>query len=608
MKRRTTVYIVLFLVIPFLLASWALRKPLETALQNRIADTIQINLSLTGVRVENLEKMLNCVTSLTMNKTLISLFKSTDSHSPYETATFMRSIISTASTSYFVDTENEVTVLDLSDSLYTNWVYGPQDGQALRNTDWYRACIASRGEFQWYYGKVKHQYQPESSMICVARQIDEFKYDARYGVVLVGVPLREFRLILNAIEYHESQMILADRSGAIISHNDPASNGGSLAAEPYFEHLTQKHGYTIQTVNGVKSLVVFRTLKFNGWKIIQIEPYGAFWEIEYMRTMNLLAQIGVLIFFTIVSAFIAARITRPLRTLRNEMINLSEKDMQAEVSLPIPDDKKARDEIADLQFTYRKMLLRIQRLVHNVREEQMLKENIRFQFLQAQINAHFILNAVNNIKFLAYVNHATSVGEMLASLGALLEQSLGRDDPVISLEQELIYLDNYVRLRKIGMEGSLEIVVNIPDELKNCAVLTFMLQPIIENCLQHGMDPLQGGSRIFIGAIRVGADVIIRIQDNGGGIAPDALDALRKRLESASPPHRKESLGLKNISDRISITYGKGYGLSIESQLGNGTTVIVRIPYAAYQRGEDTGRQIEKGWTGGRFDKNRYSG
>lgn len=583
-------YIVLFLVMPFLLVSWAWLRPLETALENRIAGSMESSLSLTGVRVDNLlEKMLSCTASLTMNKALINLFKSPGAQSPYETDTTIRGIISAASSSYFMDIENEITLMDLRGGLYTNWVYGPKDSDMLRDTDWYRACLSSRGTFQWHYGQIKHQYQPAVHMISVARPIDGFQYNAHYGVVSVGVPMRELRLILSAAAYDpEGQLILVDANSTVISHIDASRVGETLAEEPYHAALSRGSGHTVQSIGGVKSLVVFHTLKYGGWRLIQIEPYSTFFEeIEYIRTVNLFAQIAVLVFFTVVSAFIAARVTRPLRALRNEMINLNEKDVQAETAPPIQEDREGRDEIADLEHTYHKMLLRIQRLMQNVRDEQALQSDIRFQFLQAQINAHFILNTISNIKFMAYVGGANAVGEMLASLGGLLEQSLGRDDPVIPLEQELLYLDNYARLRKIGMEDSLEIVIDVPDELRQCAVLTYILQPIIENCLRHGLDTRQSDCRICIGVAHEADDVVIRIQDNGRGIKPAELAFLRERLYAAPPSRTKGSIGLKNVHDRLCITYGEGYGLTIESEQGTGTTVVVRIPFIPFRHTED---------------------
>lgn len=190
--------------------------------------------------------------------------------------------------------------------------------------------------------------------------------------------------------------------------------------------------------------------------------------------------------------------------------------------------------------------------------------------LQAQINPHFLFNTINTIAMLIRTD-AVTARELLREFASFYRRMLEDNEGPVTLGQELDYALTYLRFEQARFGDRLRVAENIPAEILDVPVPAFILQPLVENCVQHGVDPGRPLSIVLEGA-RIGPKVIVRVIDDGVGIPSGDLPRV---LE----PGFGKGLGiaLKNVDDRLKGRYGPGSGLSVASGPGRGTTVTVTI-------------------------------
>lgn len=247
----------------------------------------------------------------------------------------------------------------------------------------------------------------------------------------------------------------------------------------------------------------------------------------------------------------------------------------------------SRDELGELASEISDMAREIGELVDKVAAERSQKTeaelralDFEYNALQSRINPHFISNTLEMMNSTAKLNGVPQLGEVACLLGDLMRASIRRKENLLPLEDELELCRTYLRIQELLLESRLNLRYELPPELLGCKVPNLILQPIVENAVIHGIEPKLGASTIAISARREGEALVLVVADDGVGIAPDRLPDLLS--PNASEPTRK--IGLESVDKRIKILFGQDYGLWIESRLGEGTKVSLRMPYRAEVR------------------------
>lgn len=218
---------------------------------------------------------------------------------------------------------------------------------------------------------------------------------------------------------------------------------------------------------------------------------------------------------------------------------------------------------------------RISSLMNTASEQAALKEKMHYEALMAQINPHFLYNTLNSIKWISTINGNSLAADMLSKLGGILHYSFGKKGDFIALKEELHFLDDYVALMQVRYGNNITYITEVPDELLDCQILRFCLQPIVENAIMHGNFSFSKG-RIAVSAIRKENLLILSIEDNGVGMSQEAAEQLlSKKNESVN----STGIGIWNIQQRIRILFGDPYGLKIRSGPNQGCRVDITLPY-----------------------------
>jgi two-component system sensor histidine kinase YesM len=239
------------------------------------------------------------------------------------------------------------------------------------------------------------------------------------------------------------------------------------------------------------------------------------------------------------------------------------------------------DETTVLATGFNSMVGRISDLLQEIKWEQQRKTKAEMALLQAQIKPHFLFNTLESINILAVQNQGKIVSQMVLRLGKLLRISIYSSE-VITIGQELEHLTSYLEIQKFRFEEKFAYQIDVPEHLLEYRILKLTLQPLVENCIQHGFDGSGRFGRIRIYAAEEKDGIGFYVEDNGMGISGETLLRLEGALEREATlkagPGEQGGLGIRNVADRIRIQYGGGYKLTICSAPGYGTIVKCKIP------------------------------
>lgn len=245
----------------------------------------------------------------------------------------------------------------------------------------------------------------------------------------------------------------------------------------------------------------------------------------------------------------------------------------------------SNDEFSYLMKSFNGMSSKIETLLKEKYENELSKRDLELQMLRAQINPHFIYNTLESMRMLAYSNSFFDFSEMCVLLAKVLRYSIDTSFNNTTVEKEINYLKDYIKLMDYRYHNSIEIVVNIDSRLYSYHMLNLLLQPLVENSLNHGNFSDLKNARIMILGYNINNMMIFKVIDNGSGISAIELDELKAYINNQNDAF--SSIGLKNVQRRIQLFYGENYGLTLESQKGNGTSVTMTLPLLKYNDGGD---------------------
>lgn len=238
------------------------------------------------------------------------------------------------------------------------------------------------------------------------------------------------------------------------------------------------------------------------------------------------------------------------------------------------------DELKVLDDQFNHMLETINALIRENYIQELEKKETELQNLQLQINPHFLYNTLETISSIAAVRQAFTVCDLCGRLGEIFRYSLGKDyGEFVTVEQELHHVENYVFIQKVRYGDKFEVFYQIEPEVRRCLILRFILQPVVENAILHGIAPMEGKGTLRIAVGRQEEMLCVRVKDNGIG-----MDSMRKKeLEdyigrSETGREDRASIGVRNVHRRVRLACGEQYGVTIKSEPNKGSSFLITFP------------------------------
>lgn len=238
------------------------------------------------------------------------------------------------------------------------------------------------------------------------------------------------------------------------------------------------------------------------------------------------------------------------------------------------------DEMGELGTQINKMLDRIEQLMKENIDREILAKNSQIRALQNQINAHFIYNVLESVKMMAEIDEEYMISDAITSLGNLLRYSMKWVSGNVKVEEEIEYIRNYLMLINLRFDYEIYLSLNLPEEIMQQEIPKMSLQPIVENAIYHGIEDIAEDTNIYIKGMAKDGECVIEISDAGKGMSDEELERLKKKIagEIEIDGGSGSGIGLKNVQDRIRMSFGEEYGIDIASKLGCYTKVMVRVP------------------------------
>lgn len=248
--------------------------------------------------------------------------------------------------------------------------------------------------------------------------------------------------------------------------------------------------------------------------------------------------------------------------------------------LTITGELEGNDEIAVLDKQFNQMLHKLDRLIKKNYIQQLEKKESEFRNLQLQINPHFLYNTLETISSIAAVNQVFVICDLCEKLGENFRYSLGKNyGEFVTVIQELQHTQNYVYIQKTRFGSKFEVFYNVDREVENKLILRFILQPIVENAIVHGLGNITGKGTLEITINKVDGMLVIKIEDDGVGMSQERVEEISRYInDSEEPDHKRHSIGIRNVNQRIKLACGNEYGIIIESMPNRGSCFTINLP------------------------------
>lgn len=329
------------------------------------------------------------------------------------------------------------------------------------------------------------------------------------------------------------------------------------------------------TFNGKKLVISYMPIKELSGEVVSVNDITKdVKRVYFLRNTFVVVMIGILVVLSTLINLIVNRLLRQFYAILGTMRRVQKGHLNDRI------ENYTTDEMGELSVQLNKTLDRVQQLMKDNINRELLAKNSEIRALQNQINAHFIYNVLESIKMMAEIDEEYEISDAITSLGKLLRYSMRWTSGNVLISEELEYIKNYMALINLRFDYKIYLSINIPEMLMEQEIPKMSLQPIVENAILHGIEESAEDNNIYIKG-RVELDeCLIEITDAGRGMTESELDAVYLKIAGKieTTGGKGNGIGLKNVQDRIVMAFGDKYGLEFASKLGCYTKVTVRIP------------------------------
>ena len=369
---------------------------------------------------------------------------------------------------------------------------------------------------------------------------------------------------------------LMDQSGNIIYHPQQQLIYSDLKRE----NTSLIAGLPDGSNESGSMIYTLTSLENSHWRVVGVSFVEELITESVQEVSRILAAsgIGILLAAVIISFVLFRTLSRPMHGLTAAMRQF-EQDADNFTYVPVGGAREVRV----LSDSFGQMVVQIQRLMEQVRAEEVNLRKTELRALQAQINPHFLYNTLELINWMALTKNAPEISEIVQALAKFYKLSLSRGRDEIPIRDELAHIETYVQLQNYRYENRIRLNLEVDPSLYEYRILKLILQPVVENAILHGiLESEQCQGTITVCGAMAGGDIMLTVEDDGIGMTPQQMAVM---LGEAPAPIKRpgHGYGISNVIKRIHLYYGEKYGIRCESEPGSGSRVIISI--AAIQEG-----------------------
>ncbi len=450
--------------------------------------------------------------------------------------------------------------------------------ELVRYEEMARVARQGLGKVMWYFDledENENKYKKVQNIFLVRTIYDRDNYVEEIGLFVMLIKKEVFESVCKEFDtkYMQNVVVLTKENYIVVSMNQNAD----FLTDTYTQINNGRDEFIDKTGRALIPCVSIDDLK---WDIVTYIPYkNIYKEIGNLRTWLVIFCILTVLILSILSRMIATDLINPINRLVGAMKTVKKGRL---VDVEVDRD----DELGFITKTYNEMAMEIEHLLTWNYREQLTRKEAQLKALQSQINPHFLFNTLESINWMAHLNNVPEISETVSALSSLMEASIGRDDKLITLREEFLYIDNYISILKRRFEDGIQLIKWVETEdILNIKIPKLLIQPLIENAVYHGIERTTNKGIINLNAFIIADMLIIKVIDNGMGMDEEELKILNENLSMDNNTYfrtivkkDRKSIGLENVNRRIKLFYGEKFGIRIESKKGSFTKVLVSIP------------------------------
>lgn len=387
-------------------------------------------------------------------------------------------------------------------------------------------------------------------MLQLARRLADYRnMNRQIGTVILSV---DQSVLWEDIQVSDKSTVYVCEADQIIAAADPAEIGTSISLKP-------QRGYRVLETRNDKT----------GWDV-----YHFYSKVRYDQLVKANIEIGLgsLVALTLLSMMLVTLMTRPVLDLVGRLVYAMSEIENGDFNVQIPGVEHPTNEVERIAAGFNEMSGQLKQLVETVKQSTVDQKNAELQAMEAQIDPHFLYNTLDTINWKALEHDEFEISNMVGALADILRYSIRNPGDMVSIGQELSWLDRYIMLQKEKLDQPLSVVTDVPEKLMGYRIHKLLLQPFVENAINHGFRRMSMPCRIEISMRLAGEQFYIRIRDNGCGIPPDLVEELNNK--NSSDGHH---VGVANVRKRLELYYSDDHEMYFESREGQGTSVHLFI-------------------------------
>lgn len=553
------------LIVLFVFAYCQMRNILMDRDLKSIKGAIEQSVTTVDGQIEVYDNLSNYIT---FNDTLSGVL-SYDYKSTYE---MYNQIVTTfdpmlSSLKYFHNDINRVTIY-VDKAIKHDTTIAPIE--EIKDRPFYNAAAEST-KIQWFVDE-------DSRTLVSARKMSTLDQLGILGIMYIDVDYDSIMSSFTGGLEQNCGMVVLDADGKVICGSDTFENNNTryrLNSKKLLSLIDRAEWDNDTCGNTEGYSVVKKESSVTGWTVYVYEPRKlVLRSANSMITMIVVAFVVAVAGAAAASIFTTGFITRRINKLKNSMAKVENGDFDAVINT------QDKDEIGDLIHSFNSMTTQIKNLITQVYEGRISQKESEMRALRAQINPHFLYNSLSLINWKAIEYEQEDISEITLALSNYYRTSLNKGKNILSFEQELSNMQSYLKIQQIMHDNSFDVVINVSEEVMPCESLNLILQPLVENAIDHGIDLLTDRKGVITVEARMQTDeegkklVCVTVSDNGVG--------MDKETAQNFLTVQSKGYGARNVNDRIRLYYGESYHLEVQSIPDEGTTITIKFPAKPY--------------------------
>ena len=423
-------------------------------------------------------------------------------------------------------------------------------------------------------GRCVYYNAVDENLIYMAKQIKDVLTMEPLGILRASIKISYLKkMTLTAQESLSAHIFLLDQDNNILLES--AGENMDLKDQKWVDQINGNSGNLWLNLDGKDYNLVYQTSSETGLTVAGMIPTSFLQKTARELEKTTVMLIGISILLCILLANIMARgITRPIEKTSNAMKKFAKGDF----SVRLPEGRA--DEIGAMNLVFNQTIEKVEKLLKQIVEMEMVNKDIEFQALQAQINPHFLYNVLDTINWMARKKGEENICRMVTAISNLMRASISNKRSMVRVKEELKYIEDYLFIQETRYGDKFTSYIEVDEELNELEIPKMVIQTLVENAVVHGVENATWDCFLYISGEIQDDMAVFKVKDDGVGISAEKLEALLKMEEE--PEHKAErthtNLGIYAVQKRLEYVYHGKAKMTITSEKEKGTLVVLEIP------------------------------